>query len=127
MNPAFWRMYGIMEYTVSYADEESLRYAHKLFRHYCIEGNRNRFSNDPYVLPHLKNPDFAEGLAHWRIDAAEEGSIAQGEMLGFNWLAARFQQANEPDPFCKMRTFTKRPQPHPPDRSANSSPGGCIR
>jgi len=37
-DPAFWNLYGVMEYSASYADEESLRWAHKLFRHYCIEG-----------------------------------------------------------------------------------------
>ena len=68
--PSFQDLYGLQEYLSSYADEELLRWAHQLFRHYCIEGKRTRFSDDPYLLPHLQNPDFANGLDGWQIEPA---------------------------------------------------------
>jgi hypothetical protein len=37
-DPAFDGIYGIEEYLSSYADEEYLRWAARLYRHYCIEG-----------------------------------------------------------------------------------------
>ena len=108
--PAFWGLHGIMEYTASYADEESLRYAHKLLRHYCIEGQRTPFNLDPYRLPHLVNPDFQTGLEGWQVDPAEEGSIDVGSMLGFKYLAGDFQPpGTEPDPFCRMIRSGERP------------------
>lgn len=91
-NPAFAGLYGLQEYLSSYADEEVLRWAHRLFRHYCIEGHRSRFSDEPYQLPHLKNPDFVHGMNGWQAQPAEAGSIAPGKLEGFSWLQGRYPQ-----------------------------------
>ena len=64
-DPAFRGTAGVMTYLVSFADEETNRWAAKLFRHYCIEGQTERLSRDPYILTHIKNPDFAQGLEGW--------------------------------------------------------------
>jgi len=101
--PTFWGLYGIMEYMAAYADEESIRWAHRLFRHYCIEGHRTRLTNDPYVLPHLKNPDFADGLEEWRFWPAEKGSIGTKVMDGFSWLQGRYPRTASGDRFCWMK------------------------
>ena len=89
-DPEFWNLYGVMEYAASYADEESLRWAHRLFRHYCIEGHTDRLTQDPYELTHIQNPDFTEDLSGWTVEAAEDGSIARGAMEGFSWLEGRY-------------------------------------
>lgn len=107
--PAFDGLFGIMEYMAAYADEESLRYAQKLLRHYCIEGNRERFNNDPYLLPHLKNPDFADGLNEWRVEPGEEGTIAGKNMKGFSWLQGRYPETRQGDTFCLMKRSAKGP------------------
>jgi len=107
--PTFWGLYGIMEYMAAYADEESIRWAHKLFRHYCIEGNSTRLINDPYVLPHLKNPDFASGFEGWRVESAEEGSVDIGRMEGFSWLQGRYPKTASGDRFCWMKRSAKGP------------------
>jgi hypothetical protein len=107
--PTFFGLYGIMEYMSNYADEESLRYAHKLFRHYCIEGKRKRFNTDPYLLPHLSNPDFADGLQGWQVDPAEKGSIDAKSMKGFSWLQGRYPETTDGDRFCSMRRSAQRP------------------
>jgi len=102
-DPAYWGLYGIMEYMAAYADEESLLYAQKLFRHYCIEGQRTRLNSDPYILPHLKNPDFADGLRGWEVGPAEAGGIDVKQMEGFSWLEGRYPRTREGDRFCWMK------------------------
>ena len=92
-----------------YADEESLRWAHKLFRHYCIEGNRTPLATDPFNLVHLANPDFADGLASWDVENAEEGAISVDSMEGFAWLQGRYPDTGEGDRFCRMRRSAKGP------------------
>ncbi len=102
-DPAFWGLHGVMEYMAAYADEESVRWAHQLFRHYCIEGNRDRFTADPYVLPHLRNPDFEDGLEHWDVQAAEAGHVEAREMKGFSWLQGRYPRTRRGDTYCWMK------------------------
>ncbi len=106
-DPAFWNLYGLMEYSASYADEESLRWAHKLFRHYCIEGHREPLTQDPYRLPHLKNPDFVDGLKGWRVEKAEKKSIRSDAMKGFSWLQGRYPKTKNGDQFCVMKRSEK--------------------
>ncbi|HUW60897.1 MAG TPA: hypothetical protein VMZ06_07800 [Candidatus Bathyarchaeia archaeon] len=107
--PEFDGLYGVMEYMADYADEESLRYAQKLFRHYCIEGNTARFNNDPYLLPHLKNADFADGFDHWRAEPAAEGSVETRNMKGFSWLQGRYPKTKQGDTFCWMKRAGEKP------------------
>ena len=106
-DPSFRNLYGIQEYLSSYADEEVLRWAHRLFRHYCIEGRRNRFSNDPYHLPHLENPDFTEGLSEWQIAPAEQGSIQAKNMSGYSWLQGRYPHTSQGDQFAWFKRSSK--------------------
>ncbi len=108
-DPAFDGIYGIEEYLSSYADEEYLRWAAKLYRHYCIEGKRTRLSSDPYVLNHLENPDFEDGLKGWRVMPAEPGSIDTRSMEGLGWLQGRFTREGEGDRFLWMRRCANRP------------------
>ncbi len=106
-DPAFQGLYGIMEYMAAYSDEESLRFAHRLFRHYCIDGARTRYSDDPYLLPHLRNGDFEDGLNAWEIAAAEDGSVSTGSMDGFSWLEGRYPKTRQGDTFCRMTGSAK--------------------
>ncbi|HNR29594.1 MAG TPA: hypothetical protein PKI11_01780 [Candidatus Hydrogenedentes bacterium] len=108
-DPTFEGLYGIMEYMAAYADEESLRFAHKLLRHYCIEGNRTRFSRDPYMLPHLKNGDFAYGFDDWEVHKAEETAIHSESFEGFSWLQGRYPRTRQGDHYCVMTRSAKGP------------------
>lgn len=108
-DPVFKGLYGIMEYMAAYADEESLQYAHRLFRHYCIEGSTERMNADPYILPHLKNPDFVEGLKHWEAAPAEEGAIQTDSMEKFSWLEGRYPPTAKGDTYCSMKRSSKGP------------------
>ena len=102
-------LYGIMEYTASYADEEIVRWTGKLYRHYCIEGRRDRLTDDPYILPHLENPDFANGVSGWTLSPAEEGSIGAGNMPGFSWLEGRYPRNRQGDDYLRTRRSAAKP------------------
>ena len=108
-DPAFHDLYGIQEYKADYADEELIRWAHKLYRHYFIEGKRTRYTDDPYVLPHLNNSFFAQGLQDWTVDQAEERSIQLQSMEGFSWLQGLYPRTNIGDQFIRLKRSAKKP------------------
>ena len=108
-DPAFKGLYGLMEYMAAYADEESLRFAHLLMRHYCIEGHTDRFSADPYELAHIRNPDFARGFDQWEFDQNRRGTLTLGAMEGFSWLQGRYPRTSDGDTFCVFTLNDKAP------------------
>jgi len=69
--PAFFGIRGIHGWWSTHASEEMIRLQARLMRHYFIEGRTDRFLPDPYILTHLRNPDFAEGTAGWDLDPAD--------------------------------------------------------
>ena len=89
-DPAFAGLYGVMWYHSAYADEETLRWSAKLFRHYCIEGRRDMLGSDPYILPHIENPDFADGDSGWNLSPATTGSMAVKHAAGYGRRQARY-------------------------------------
>lgn len=67
-DPEFKDLAGVGLYAWANGNEESLRWAAKLIRHYVIEGNTEDLAAKygyHYLPGHLKNGDFTEGLAHW--------------------------------------------------------------
>lgn len=89
-DPALAGLYGVMWYHSAYADEETLRWSAKLFRHYCIEGRRDMLGSDPYILPHIENPDFADGASGWNLSPATAGSMAVKHAAGYGRRQARY-------------------------------------
>jgi len=65
-SPAFEGISGMGLWTLHYLDKEGARWYGALFRHYLIEGNRDRLSSWPYELDHLVNPGFEDGIAGWQ-------------------------------------------------------------
>jgi len=88
-DPAFRDLHGLMGYHSAYSDEETLRWMCHLFRHYGIEGRKDRATSDPYISPHLTNGDFVKGLDGWTIDAAEDDSVRAVTHEGLGFLQAR--------------------------------------
>ena len=69
----FKDLHGIGLYAWANGNEESLRWAAKLIRHYVIEGNTEDLAAKygyRYLPGHLKNGDFTEGLANWTAKGA---------------------------------------------------------
>lgn len=72
---------GVGFWSAHYGTIEALRWYGALFRHYCIEGNTARFTADPYLLDHLVNPGFADGLEGWASAGTVE-VVPIAEMTG---------------------------------------------
>jgi len=102
-DPVFFGLYGVMFYHSAYADEEAVRWTARLFRHYCIEGNTEMLSDDPYLSAHLENPDFDHGSDGWTLRPAEEGSMAVKNTPGFAQLQGRSRPIMEEDSFLWTR------------------------
>ena len=54
----------------NYVNEEIARWCCKLIRHYVLEGHTERLSDAygyTYILPHIKNNDFENGLDGWTV------------------------------------------------------------
>lgn len=110
--PEFHGLYGLMEYTSGYADDETVRWAARLYRHYGIEGKTNLLSDElgfRYRLDHLENADFADGTTGWRVDAAEIGSVATNSFRGFGWLEGRYPRTSLGDTFLWTKRSAARP------------------
>lgn len=90
----FFGLHGVMTYLCTYADEEVVRWAGRLMRHYCIEGRAERFTSDPYKLAHLVNGDFSDGTRGWQVSAADPGSVCVRELDGFGALRGNWTGGN---------------------------------
>jgi len=100
-DPVFSGASGLMGYYTPYCSEDQLRLFSKLVRHYAIEGKTSRVLDTPYILPHVQNPDFAEGLDDWKVEPAEVDptpSVSAVNAKGFGKLQGRFLTAPGHDP-----------------------------
>ena len=100
---------GLMVYESSYTDEETVRWAARLFRHYGIEGKTGMLSEDPYLLTHVEDPDFERAGQGWTLKPAEEGSIRFDVHGGFAHLAQRYPRTSEGTNVLVTRRSAKRP------------------
>ena len=108
-HPAFFGLGGVQEYHSAYADEENVRWTGRLYRHYAIEGNTRPLTEDPYLNPHLQNPDFADGTKGWRISPAEPGSIQPKKRKGYSWLEGRYPPTPVGNTFLWMKRSGAKP------------------
>ncbi|MGI5817734.1 MAG: hypothetical protein ACOX9R_06495 [Armatimonadota bacterium] len=91
---------GVGFWSAHYGSLEALSWYGALFRHYCIEGNTERLTDDPYLLDHLTNPGFEDGLAGWQIEGAVETARVE-DMLN---RGARGRHAPVPQGEIVLRT-----------------------
>jgi len=108
-DPLFRGLYGIQCYHAAYANEEIIRWSAKLFRHYGIEGKKEMLSKDPYVLTHVRNPDFAEGSAGWTLSPAEAGSVAVRNVPDYSYLQGRYPKTTQGDTVLWTKRSAKGP------------------
>ena len=107
-DPVFWGAYGLGGYHSSYSNEETIRWMLKLFRHYGIEGSAEPATDEPYILPHIENPDFINGTEGWTLDPAGEGGIRRVFERGFGWHQARIGRTEGDTSLVTIRS-EKRP------------------
>lgn len=91
-DPAFFNLLGVFQFAAQLADDDVLRYAMRLYRHYGIEGARTPYADYPYTLTHVVNPDFEDGLDGWRAEPAQPGSITHDEFVGLGKIQGRWTQ-----------------------------------
>jgi hypothetical protein len=86
-------VFGVFGYTAGYAEDETIHWLGRLYRHYCIEGNTTRLSADPYILGTVENADFDDGTNGWTVLPAESGSIEVREVDRFGHMAGRMDRS----------------------------------
>jgi hypothetical protein len=87
---------GLEWWTSLQADEETVRFVGKLYRHYAIEGRTDRLTRDPLFTSHLRNADFENGLDGWTVQPAEAGTIAARSFPRFGRIEGRFMGLGRP-------------------------------
>lgn len=110
-HPVMAGISGLNWWTSTQADEDSVRFVGKLYRHYAIEGKTEMLTRDPLFLTHIQNADFEQGLEGWTFQAAEEGSIASRSFARYGRIEGRYPRDREPigDKFLWMKRSAKGP------------------
>ena len=106
-DPAFDGLFGVQGYVAGYSEEETIRWLGRLYRHYCIEGNTERLTREPYILNHLVNPDFTKGTDGWTLASAETGRITARTVEDLGSMEARMSGVG--DHCLVMKRSTKGP------------------
>lgn len=114
--PSLADIAGLNWWTSLLADEETVRFVGKLYRHYAIEGRTNMLTTDPLFLTHLQNADFEQGTNGWTLHSAEPGSIAAKTFPRYGRIEGRFMGLGRPpdpehigDTFLWMKRSEKGP------------------
>lgn len=115
-HPVFAGLGGLNWWTSLLADEETVRFVGRLYRHYAIEGRTNMLTRDPLFLTHIQNADFEKGTEGWTLHAAEGGSIAAKSFPRYGRIEGRFMGLGRPadpehigDTFLWMKRSAKGP------------------
>jgi hypothetical protein len=115
-DPALHHLAGLNWWTSLLADEETVRFVGKLYRHYAIEGKTNMLTTDPLFLTHIQNADFEHGTPGWTLHPAEEGAIAAKSFPRYGRIEGRYMGLiSPPDPehigdtFLTMKRSEKGP------------------
>jgi len=102
-DPSFFGLSGVMWYHSAFADKELMRWLPRLYRHYAIEGRSTRVTHDPYMLSHLRNPDFTDGLTGWTVQPAEPGGIRIERVPAYGYLQGRMVRKDVATPVLVTR------------------------
>jgi hypothetical protein len=115
-DPTLTNIAGLNWWTSLLADEETVRFVGKLYRHYAIEGKTNMLTSDPLFLTHIQNADFEHGTNGWTLIPAEDGTIAARNFPRYGRIEGRFMGLGRPadpehigDTFLWMKRSEKGP------------------
>ena len=106
-DPGAFGVYGLLWYYSPYVNEEYLRWAGRLFRHFGIEGETAPLTTDPYVLTHITNGDFEQGTEGWTIEEPEPGTVGVQHRAAYGSFQNRYQGGTKGDTFLLMRRSVK--------------------
>ncbi len=115
-DPALAGIAGVEWWTSILADEETVRFVGKLYRHYAIEGRSDMFTHDPLFLSHVENADFEKGIEGWTLKPAEQGTIEPKSFPRYGRIEGRYMGLGRPsdpehigDTFLWMKRSPKGP------------------
>jgi hypothetical protein len=115
-HPALADIGGLEWWTSLQADEETVRFVGKLYRHYGLQGQTNRLTQDPLFLSHVQNGDFEKGTNGWTLRPAEEGTMAVKSFPRYGRIEGRFMGLGRPadpehigDTFLTMKRSARGP------------------
>jgi hypothetical protein len=115
-HPVLANIAGLEWWTSTLADEETVRFVGKLYRHYAIDGKTNMLTKDPLFLAHIQNADFEKGTNQWTLRPAEEGSVAVKSFPRYGRIEGRYMGLGRPadpehigDTFLWMKRSEKGP------------------
>ena len=107
---------GLEWWTTILADEETVRFVGKLYRHYAIAGKAEMLTKDPLFLTHIQNADFEKGIEGWTLEPAEAGSIEPKKFPRYGRIEGRYMGLGRPadpehigDTFLSMKRSEKGP------------------
>jgi hypothetical protein len=107
---------GLQWWTTILADEETVRFVGKLYRHYAIDGKTRMLTKDPLFLRHIQNADFEKGTEGWTLQPAEAGSIEPRSFPRYGRIEGRYMGLGRPadpehigDTFLWMKRSEKGP------------------
>jgi len=95
-HPSLADVAGLEWWTSLLADEETVRFVGRLYRHYAIEGKTAMLTTDPLFLTHLQNADFEKGTEGWTLRPAVEGSIAAKSFPRYGRIEGRYMGLGSP-------------------------------
>jgi hypothetical protein len=115
-HPTLAGIAGLAWWTTAQADEETVRFVGKLYRHYAIEGRTDLLTRDPLFMSHLQNADFEKGLAGWTLKPAEPDGIQARSFPRYGRIEGRYMGLGRPadpehigDTFIWMKRSPKGP------------------
>ena len=115
-DPTLANIAGLNWWTSVLADEETVRFVGKLYRHYAIEGRTDMLTHDPLFLTHIQNADFEHGTDGWVLHPTEPGSIAAKSFPRYGRIEGRYMGLGRPpdpehigDTFLWMKRSAKGP------------------
>jgi hypothetical protein len=107
---------GVEWWTSTLADEETVRFVGRLYRHYAIEGKTERLTRDPLFLSHIQNADFERGTENWTLQMADKETIAHRSFPRYGRIEGRYMGLGRPadpehigDTFLWMKRSEKGP------------------
>jgi hypothetical protein len=95
-HPALSGVGGVEWWTSILADEETVRFVGKLYRHYAIDGKTEMLTRDPLFMTHIQNADFQNGVEGWTVQPAVDGSIQAKSFPRYGRIEGRYMGLGRP-------------------------------
>ena len=114
-DPAFGEPGGIAAGYFSYTDDDMARWLCRVVRYYAVEGGTGNLAEKygfAYLPGHLKNADFDEGLAHWKVRQGGEGGVQPLNVPGYGASGGQNRKKAPRGTGDNVALFTRKSSPN---------------